>query len=383
MMSVLGQRSQSVTNDNQCSSVRALFVLPSDGLGGAERVAVTLAECAAKTGRFNEIDIYILSRADSGRLANLRRYANIRVIYSRASREATGIIPFARFVKGRKYDLVFATHAHINAYCCALRRFGLLRTRRLVTRESHYTFDYNWGRAMAPILRSIVLFCYGNQDLIICQTRAMADRFHEKTQSRFRSRTIALANPIDMDRVNNWRTEDTALLEHIPSSHIKIVWCGRLVEFKRPHRAVQVLKHLCETDSRPFHLVIIGDGPLRKIVEDEIARSGTRAHVTLCGYQPNPIKIMALCHYGLLTSDLEGFPNVILEMLAAGVRGVVTTDCAGELDLIHGVRVVRDPAALAAAIIEMVESPPSAGFDKVIATRSPSRFLAAILAEGS
>lgn len=360
-------------------SGRALFVLPKDTLGGAERIAVTLAEHAAKTHRFEEITIYILSRPDSGALAYFEKYGNVRVIHSGAARELTGILPFAWFVRRQNYEFVFSTHTNINALCCLLRRYGALRTKRHVTRESGWTFDYDWG-LLSPVLRGLVRF-YGNQDLLICQTRAMAARFNEATDARFFPIVKVAPNPIDCERIENLAREETDLLDHVPRDRIKIVWCGRLVPGKWPERAVQALRDLQRRDRREFHLVIVGDGPMRANLEAEIARTETADRVTLCGHQPNPIKIMARCDYGILTSDIEGFPNVILEMLAAGVRGVVTTDCAGELDEVPGVRVVssRDPADLACAILQMLQRPAVACGEHLIETRSPETFLKAVL----
>ena len=50
---------------------------------------------------------------------------------------------------------------------------------------------------------------------------------------------------------------------------------------------------------------------------------------------------MAACQYGLVTSSQEGFPNVVLDMMACGLRTIVMTPCAGDLDQLHGVTITR------------------------------------------
>jgi glycosyltransferase involved in cell wall biosynthesis len=54
---------------------------------------------------------------------------------------------------------------------------------------------------------------------------------------------------------------------------------------------------------------------------------------------------MTRCDLGLLTSEKEGFPNVVLEMLAAKVPRVFTTNCAGDLSKIPGVWVTKNNCA--------------------------------------
>jgi hypothetical protein len=92
---------------------------------------------------------------------------------------------------------------------------------------------------------------------------------------------------------------------------------------------------------------------------------------------------MAAAHLGLLTSVREGFANVLLEMMGAGVRHIVTTPCAGDLDTLNGVDVVEDHAA--EAIGAALAQAASAGLDHsalygpVLARRSPERFVGLML----
>jgi glycosyltransferase involved in cell wall biosynthesis len=333
------------------SKGRALFVLPKDKLGGAERVCATLAQAAARSGDFSGVDLYVLSRPPSGSLDEIGATPGLSIIYSGAKREASGLAPLARFLRGRSYALAFSTHIHLNAYLCLLRRTGVLTTDRLVTREAAPVDAF--GRNGLPGSFRMGLLLYGNQDLIICQTNRMADALRQQTRNRLTEKTQVLRNFVDLERIENQRAGPAPVLDLIPKDALRIVWCGHLREEKRPERAVQALAELHRRGMPRAHLLMIGGGPMRAIVEQEISRLGVQAAVTLCGFQANPIALMAQCEIGLLTSDLEGFPNVILEMIAAGVRTVVTTNCAGDLDDLPNVSVCdsTDPGALAQAII--------------------------------
>jgi glycosyltransferase involved in cell wall biosynthesis len=360
---------------------RALFLFPTDHMGGAERVTKTLAREAALGGDFDHVNCFILSRANTGTLDDLVALGNVALHYTGARSERGGLFALIRFLTRGRYDFVFSSHTHTNALCSLLHWLGLLRTKRLVARESTLIFERDLG-LNGQLIRGLYCF-YGAQDLIICQTERMLQSLNRHTNNRFAARSVVIPNPIDLDRIDKAKREQTMVLDHIPATAAKIVWCGRLVQVKAPVRALEVLRAMLDLGRRDIHLVMIGDGLLAAEVHDAVNRMELAGYVTLCGYQPNPLAIMARCNLGLLTSDTEGFPNVILEMLAAGVRCVVTTNCAGDLNAIPGVRVVAalSPGTLAQCLIEELSEERPDITNRFLAARNPGAFLTQIRGE--
>jgi glycosyltransferase involved in cell wall biosynthesis len=76
-----------------------------------------------------------------------------------------------------------------------------------------------------------------------------------------------------------------------------------------------------------LRLAIVGDGPMRADVEDQIARYGLGRLVFCLGHRPGR-DVMAGFDALVCSSDFEGFPVVYLEALAAGVP-IVTTPVGG------------------------------------------------------
>ncbi|MDD5556204.1 MAG: glycosyltransferase [bacterium] len=100
--------------------------------------------------------------------------------------------------------------------------------------------------------------------------------------------------------------------------------------------------------------VLVGDGSLRAAIERRAAEPGLAGRVRLLGVRPDCRDIMALSDVVVLASHEEGFPNVVLEAMAAG-RPVVATRVGGVPEAVEdgvtGLLVpARDPAALAGAI---------------------------------
>lgn len=361
---------------------RALFLFPSDRMGGAERITRTMAIEAARSGAFDTIDCFILCRARSGTLDSLEQFDGVKLHYTLAKNEGGGVFALLRILARRRYDLVFSSLIHLNAVCSGARWIGLLRTKRLVSRESTMMFERTFkglGR-FYPILYRL----YGKQDLIICQTDRMKESLDANTRHRLRHLLTVIPNPIDAERIAEGRQmPPPAILSTLPTNKTLIGWCGRLLDVKNPQRAVDVLRVLHNRGAAHMHLVFIGDGPLREATENYVRESGLSEHVTFMEYLANPIPAFMLCKLGLLTSDIEGFPNVFLEMLASGIYGIATTDCAGGLDRIPSVHVAHESTAEALAdTLERIDTGSrNMHINEFLDARDSSRFLAAVMGD--
>lgn len=353
----------------------ALFLFPTDRLGGAERVTKMLAHAAAESRRFDEVVCFVLSKESTGTLDQLAAEGNVKLIYACAKSELRGIPSLLKQCAGESYALVFSSHGHMNAAASLFRKTGLLRTARLVARESTLIFerDLGWKGWLVKLLYRF----YGGQDLIVCQTKRMAKSLAKNMRGRFDEITEVIPNPIDLESINVSMTQGVFEENWIPLGSYSIGWCGRLSEVKSPLRALETLAALRQRGGADFHLVMIGDGPLRAEVEQCVKELGLEEKVTLTGYHSDPPAVLKHCQLGLMTSNIEGFPNVILEMLASGVKNVVSTNCAGGLKSIPGV-FVSDSAApddLATMIEDARRSGSCDGIADFLRERDPHAFL--------
>lgn len=102
-------------------------------------------------------------------------------------------------------------------------------------------------------------------------------------------------------------------------------------------------------------LVILGEGDQRSVLERQIKDLNLDRRVRLIGFEPNPDPWLRAADLFVLSSDFEGFGNVIAEALGAGTP-VVSTACPhGPEEILeqglHGILVpVGDCSALASGI---------------------------------
>ena len=130
-----------------------------------------------------------------------------------------------------------------------------------------------------------------------------------------------------------------------------------------PEKGVQYIPAIGQKLKRRIphrKLLIIGDGPLRKRLENQIADLGLSENILFLGWREDVGDLLSIMDVFFLPSQEESFPRAVLEALTMG-RPVVATDVGGvgEIiqDRIHGLLVPpRNPDALAQAILRMLEN---------------------------
>ena len=116
----------------------------------------------------------------------------------------------------------------------------------------------------------------------------------------------------------------------------RVIWAGRFMPEKNP---VQVVRTLAELQALPWTCVMIGDGPERQTVEQEIDRFGLNGRFTVTGWvtQDEVMDWFARSDVLFMPSFMEGLPIVGLQGLAMGLA-IIATRVGGFLDLVESQR---------------------------------------------
>jgi glycosyltransferase involved in cell wall biosynthesis len=139
-----------------------------------------------------------------------------------------------------------------------------------------------------------------------------------------------------------------------------LVAAGRLAPWKGFVDLIHAVKEV--TLKRQIRLLILGDGPQRPELDKLIFELGLSDSVSLLGYVENPLKYFARADVFVLSSHVEGLPNVLVEAMMCGCTPV-STDCpTGPREVLkdgkYGYLVpVRDPVAMAVGIELALDNP--------------------------
>jgi glycosyltransferase involved in cell wall biosynthesis len=119
-------------------------------------------------------------------------------------------------------------------------------------------------------------------------------------------------------------------IEHFPNlpipenGKVQLLGVGSLFPVKRWDR-LAVAALALKQRKLSFHIQIVGDGPLRESLKQQIQRFGVADCLELAGHADDVTGSMARSTFLVHTSDAEGCPNVVMEAMACG-RAVVATD---------------------------------------------------------
>ncbi|AOW13502.1 colanic acid biosynthesis glycosyltransferase WcaL [Hydrogenophaga crassostreae] len=137
----------------------------------------------------------------------------------------------------------------------------------------------------------------------------------------------------------------------------RLVCVGRLCEQKGQLLLLDAVRRLRDR-GEDFHLVLAGDGEMRRELEAFIAQHNLQAQVSITGWiSSERVKQELLAARTMvLASFAEGLPVVIMEAMALG-RPVLTTSIAGIPELVrHGVDGWLVPAGDVEALVETLSS---------------------------
>ncbi|MBS1512399.1 MAG: glycosyltransferase [Bacteroidetes bacterium] len=187
------------------------------------------------------------------------------------------------------------------------------RTHQTTMQQSHSAIYRMFSKFM-------VMFSYKRADLVLANSYAMQTDLVENF--KIRTPVKVIYNPVDLAFIRNHINETPDFV--FEKDTFYFISVGGFRKEKNHLLLLQaffILKHL------PCKLLIVGGGVLEDELKQKVHDFGMSNKVIFCGWENNPFKYVSRSHCFVLSSDVEGFPNVLIEALACG-RAVISTDCS-------------------------------------------------------
>lgn len=157
-------------------------------------------------------------------------------------------------------------------------------------------------------------------DVVVVNAAAMVGAY-ERTYPGTRGRVRELPNPIDFERLDELATADASPTR--PSGAL-LLSVTRFTREKRVDVLIAAMELLRRrVDAR---LWICGDGELRPAIEAEVRARGLAGAIDLLGFRDNPYALARQADLFVLSSEIEGLPNALIEAQGLGLPAVAT-DC--------------------------------------------------------
>lgn len=195
--------------------------------------------------------------------------------------------------------------------------------------------------------------CYRRFNKIICVSNTVKQNFEH---------IFPIGVPIDV-LYNTVETDKIRLKQKEPiddvvySNDFNICSVAKLMKIKGFDRLVRIQKKLFDNGIRT-HIYILGIGEEKSNLERLLAECGMTNYWTFLGYKENPYKYVSNADLYVCPSIREGFSTAVTEALVTGTP-VVSTNCSGAYELLgyhneYGIVTDNDEDALYEGIKKML-----------------------------
>jgi glycosyltransferase involved in cell wall biosynthesis len=228
---------------------------------------------------------------------------------------------------------------------------------------------------------------YRQVDAFLCASDAIrqlliADGIHP-------TRAVTVHEGIDIEHVDAAPAADVHALFWLPHHAPVVGNIGALVPHKGQRYLVDAAS-LVVPQVPDARFLILGEGELRPMLEQQVRRYGLEKHVLLPGFRPDVLSVLKGFDLFVMSSVMEGLGTSVLDAMAC-TRPVVGTRAGGIPEMVDDNRTgllvpARDPSELSHAIVSLLERPDmreafgQAGRQRVEQRFSADRMVAATLA---
>ena len=333
--------------------MKICFVLPDLRGGGAERVSLDLGHAFAAMG--HEVDFALMQRSGDF-LAEAEAAFSVADLAAPRARQV--LFKLTAYLRESRPDVVVAAMWPLTVIAPLALRLSGHRCRVIISEHGMLSAQYEgWGWAHRLILRGSSWLGYRLADARVGVSAGVAKDM-ARLSGMAPSRIVAIYNPLR--RLAPPGDVHMAAAEALWNSHgPRILTVGSLKTVKNHALLLRAFARVPVAQAR---LMIVGQGPEEGRLRALVADLGLGERVIFAGFQADPAAVYATADLFVLSSDREGFGNVLVEALSFGLP-VVSTDCpAGPAEILGNGRwghlvPVRDEQALAHAMTAALSAP--------------------------
>jgi glycosyltransferase involved in cell wall biosynthesis len=300
------------------SKINIMFIVASLSIGGAERQLIELMK-GIDRGHFSPcivfLDLPTTVMDDIGQL-------NIPIFYALRKWRWDPLVVFklARLVRKYNICLLHTFMSMAGIYGSIVARIAGIPIVNSAIRHSRCPSTYE---------RILLKPSFALSSVVLANSEAGREVFKSIAPAKIR----VIHNGVDLRRFNKLvdRARKKADL-NLTGFKFIVTQVARLEPWKNPMMFVRMAAIVLKCEQE-VAFISVGGGSQTGLLESEIRNAGLENNIFLLGFRSDVEEILHITDVGVLTSNTEGLPNTVIEMLASGVP-VVATDCGGTTEVL-------------------------------------------------
>lgn len=302
--------------------------LPDLRGGGVERIRLVLAYEFARLGHDVE---FVLMQARGELLDEAK--ASFPVVDLATPRARSVPLALARYLRGRRPSSLLAAMWPLTVIAPLAQRLSGHRCKVVVSEHAILSGEYgDWGMSHRALMTLSTRIGYRLADRRVGVSEGVAADMAVLSGMR-NSAFDVIYNPVrPRQEPGRTATDNAERLWSVPKG-VRILTVGTLKRVKNHQLLLRAFAQLNRSEAR---LMFVGDGPERESLLLLARDLGVDQRVVFAGFHHDPTPFYTSADLFVLSSNYEGFGNVIVEALACGLP-VVSTNCpSGPSEILDG-----------------------------------------------
>ena len=282
-------------------------------MGGAQRTILNVVNGLDK--KRYQIKLVMLNKTKNETYLS---YLHPSIEYYYLNKKARySLFSLRKTIKSFKPIFVISTLGYINILT-AFSTIFFNNKPFIILRESAYrTFNNKFQS-------KLYIFAHKIADYSIALSKSVQKNMIENYKIS-KEKIGVIYNPIDLTFINKKLNKD---IDFSFTKKVKLVVAGRLVSVKNHSMVIKALNYFKIHFHDNFELLVLGDGPLKEELYNEVKLYNLQDNIHFLGNVKNPFPYFEKADFMLVSSISEGFGHVIIEAMACKTL-VISTDCTG------------------------------------------------------
>lgn len=300
--------------------IRVLQIVGKMDRGGAETMVMNLFRNIEKNIKF---DFIVFSNSPGDYDEEIIKLGG-RIIPILSTNPLMRSFLLLKFLKSnREYRIVHSHTLLSSGFHLLAAKIAGVKNRITHSHSTGYKSGF-----LSSLYRKLTLFLIDRYTTHAISCGALASKFLFPNRSDVK----IISNGVDTTLLADLESQDKYLSNLFEVSGLNLIQVGRLEKVKNHKFSIEFASYL-KDKGWDFTLFFVGKGSLLNSINEEIEKRNLTDKVKVLGLRDDIPELMASCDFMIMPSLYEGFPVVLVEAQAVGLKTLASDRVSYEVDL--------------------------------------------------